>query len=416
MNLNIERVEVLLLIAASVAMMARRFKLPYTVGLVLAGTVLAVFPNVANLTLTKELVFTVFLPPLIFEAAFQMDWSTLRRDLPVTLTLATLGVLLAAGLTAAGIHFLLGWEWQTAVLLGVLISATDPVSVIATFKETGVPGRLRLLVEAESLFNDGTAAVLFSVALAAISGAALTGWQVTFSFLVTFGGGILCGGLIGWLVLRVAGHTEDHLVEITFSTIAAYGSFLIAEHFHLSGVMATLTAGILFGNYGSCGILTDRGREAVLSFWEYVAFVANSLLFLLIGVRLTQQHFGEVWLPVVVVIALVLLSRAIAVYGCCAPFVRSSQRVARSHQHILVWGGLRGALALALVFGLPAEVPHRASVETVVFGVVAFSVLVQGLTIPWLLKRLDLLPPQPHVEWKALPAGEQEEPSPEESA
>ena len=335
--------------------------------------------------------FTVLLPPLIFEAAIQMEWSALRGDLPVTLTLATVGVLAASGLTAAGIHFLLGWEWPPAVLLGVLISATDPVSVIAAFKEAGVQGRLRMLVEAESLFNDGTAAVLFTLALAFLSGGKLTPLQVTSTFLITFVGGILCGGSIALLLLRVTGHTEDHLVEITFSTIAAYGSFLVAEHFHLSGVMATLTAGILFGNYGSCRAISDKGRVDVLSFWEYAAFVANSLIFLLIGVRLTHQHFGAVWVTLAVVIVLVLSGRAVAVYGCCAPFARSRWRVENRHQHILVWGGLRGALALALVYGLPPEMPRHDAVVTVVFGVVAFSVLVQGLTMPWVLRRLGAL-------------------------
>ena len=392
MNLNIERIELLLLIAAFVAILARRVKLPYTVGLVLAGTTLTTFPHLAALTLTKELVFTVFLPPLIFEAAFQMNWKEIRRDLPVTLTLATLGVVAATGVTSAGIHYLLGWEWQPAILLGVLISATDPVSVIATFKESGVQGRLQMLVETESLFNDGTAAVLFTIALAALSGTSVSLWQVSSSFLVTFLGGCLCGGLLSGLALLMVGKTEDHLIEITFSTLVAYGSFLVAEHFHLSGVMATLTAGILFGNYGTCGILTSKGHAEVLSFWEYAAFVSNSLIFLLIGVQLTHRHFGEVWVAVTVIIVLVLLGRALAVYACCLPFRRSRLRVNINHQHILFWGGLRGALALALVFGLPADIPRRETVVTVVFGVVAFSVLVQSLTMPLLLKKLGALP------------------------
>lgn len=393
MELNIERIELLLLIAAFVAIVARRIRLPYTVGLVLAGIGLTLFPHMAYLTLTKELIFQVFLPPLIFEAAFQMEWNLVRRDLAVTMTLATLGVLLATGVTALGVHVLLGWEWPPAILLGVLLSATDPVSVIATFKEAGVRGRLQMLVEAESLFNDGTAAVLFSIALIALAGGAPSLGGVAASFLITFLGGCLCGALIGGLALLVVGKTEDHLLEITFSTLAAYGSFLVAEHFHLSGVMATLTAGILFGNVGVCGVLSNKGHAEVLSFWEYAAFVANSLIFLLIGVRLTRQHFGEMWMPVVAVILLVLLGRAAAVYGCCAAFVRSRLHVSPAHQHILFWGGLRGALALALVFGLPAEIPRREAVVTVVFGVVAFSVLVQGVTMPWLLRRLGALPP-----------------------
>ena len=395
MDLNVQRVESLLLIAAIVAIAARRLRLPYTVGLVLAGVALAAFPNFAGLTLTRDLVFTVLLPPLIFEAAFQMDWSELRGDLPVTLTMASVGVVIAAGLTAAGAHYLVGWEWPPAVLLGVLISATDPVSVIAAFKEAGVQGRLRMLVEAESLFNDGTAAVAFTVALALAVGTKLTPLGITVTFMTTFFGGIVCGGAIGWALLRAVGHTQDHLVEITLSTIAAYGSFLVAERFGMSGVMATLTAGIVFGNYGSGKAISVRGQTELLSFWEYAAFVANSLVFLLIGLRLTHQNFAAVWVQLAGIIGIVLLSRAAAVYGCCLPFSRGALRVEPRHQHILVWGGLRGALALALVFALPAELPRRETLITVVFGVVAFSVLVQGLTVPWLLKRSGVVGPPP---------------------
>src|SRR5437870_3716011 len=157
MALNIEQIELLLLVAAVVAIVARYFRVPYTVGLVLAGTALAFSPITVELRLTKTLIFTAFLPPLVFEAAFYMPWPEFRRDLPVLLTLATVGVLLSAALTAAGMHYLIGWEWIAALLFGVLISATDPVSVIATFKQAGLKGRLCLLVAGERLLNDGTA-------------------------------------------------------------------------------------------------------------------------------------------------------------------------------------------------------------------------------------------------------------------
>ncbi|HLJ56782.1 MAG TPA: sodium:proton antiporter [Chthonomonadaceae bacterium] len=397
MALNIERVELLLLVAAFVAMTVRRLRMPYTVGLVAAGLMLALFPALGRLTLTRELVFKVFLPPLIFEAAIQMEWPKLRRDLPVTLVLATAGVLVAAGITAAGVRYLLHWDWPAAILFAAMISATDPASVIATFKDAGVTGRVRMLVEAESLFNDGTAAVLFSVALAATAGAGLMAQQIAGAFLLSFAGGCVCGGVIAFVLIRIVGHTDDHLIEITFSTIAAYGSFLIAEHFRLSGVMATLTAGILFGNYGGVtagpGAITERGRETVLSFWEYAAFVANSLIFLLIGVQMTHQRFAAAWLPLLVVIAIVQVSRAVTVYGCCLPFARSQLRVAPREQHILFWGGLRGALALALLYGVPPTVHERGLIVTSVFGIVAFSVIVQGLTMPLLLKRLGMVVP-----------------------
>ncbi|MCW3096536.1 MAG: nhaP [Chthonomonadaceae bacterium] len=393
MELNIERLVVLLLVAATVSMLGRKLRLPYTVGLVLTGSALALSPLSLDIALTRSLIFTAFLPPLIFEAALQIPWKEMRRDLLPTLVLATLGVLLAAGVAAVGMHSLVQWPWETALLLGVLLAATDPVSVIATFKEAGVEGRLRLLVEAESLFNDGTAAVLFGVALAATGGPGMGAWAVTQSFCVTVLGGVLCGALVGGGALLLVGRTEDHLVEITFTLIAAYGSFLLAEHFHLSGVLATLTAGMLLGNLGSLGILTDKGRAEVISFWEYIAFVVNSLIFLLIGIRLAHHSFGAVLIPIVAAIVLVLLGRALAVYGCCLLFQRSRWRVTAVHQHILFWGGLRGALALALVLGLPAALPLRETLITVTFAVVAFSVIVQGLTITPLLRQLGQIEP-----------------------
>ncbi len=394
MTLGIDRIEALLLVAAVVAMVARRLHLPYTVGLTLAGVALAFGHAPLDLPLTKEIIFMAFLPPLIFEAAFHMQWRDLRDDADVVLVLATVGVLLACGVTAAGVHYLAAWPWTAAVLLGLLISATDPVSVIATFKEAGVKGRLLLLVEAESLFNDGTVAVLYSVALAAMTGGSVNVGGVTGGFLLVFVGGTLCGLLVGGAVLLLVGRTEDHLVEITFTTVAAYGSFLLAEHFGLSGVMATLAAGVLIGNVGALGAFTDRGREAVASFWEYAGFVANSLIFLLIGMQLAVQDLKNIFMVALLVVALVILGRAAAVYLCCAPFRWSKWRVSMKHQHVLFWGGLRGALALALALGLPADVPQRAAIVSVSFGVVAFSVVVQGMTMTPLLRWLGELGPR----------------------
>jgi len=392
MELSIERVEVLLLIAAIVAMAARRLRVPYTVGLVAAGIVLSTSTLALDIALTKELIFTVFLPPLVFEAALYLNWPELRHNLPVILTYATLGVLLSAALTAIGMHFLLDWPWQSAILFGVLIAATDPVSVIATFKEVGVRGRLRLLVEAESLFNDSTAAVAFTIALAFAEGQSITAIGVAETLVTTVLGGLLCGALVAGAMLLLAGRTEDHLVELTLTTIAAYGSFLLAEHFHLSGVLASLVAGLLVGNVGSLGSITDKGHESVESFWEFVAFVVNSLIFILIGIREASQDFigllGVIGIAVLVVIG----GRAVAIYPLSALFARTHLRVERAHQHVLFWAGLRGALALALALGLPATLPHREEIITVAFGVVAFSLFVQGLTMTPFLRRLGQLP------------------------
>jgi CPA1 family monovalent cation:H+ antiporter len=378
----------LLLVAAVVAMLTRRLRLPYSVGLVAAGMILAFSPWSPKINLTKELIFTALLPPLIFEASFHLRWQELRRDLAVILTLATAGVLLSASITAAGMHLLAHWDWFSAVVFGAIIAATDPVSVIATFREAKAQGRLRLLIEAESLLNDGTAAVTLGIVLTLSSGTYITALDTINILLVTVGGGILCGIVVGGLLLFLAGRTEDHLVEMTFTTVAAYGSFLLADYFQMSGVFATLTAGLVMGNLEAFGVLSARGREAVHAFWEYAAFIANSFVFLLIGMHETSQNIAHIWLPALVGVVVVLLGRAAAIYPICGLFGRSDSAVPVRQQHALFWGGLRGALALALALGLPEAVPARAEIITVSFAVVAFSVFVQGLTMTPLLRTI----------------------------
>jgi CPA1 family monovalent cation:H+ antiporter len=393
----------LLLVGAVVAMATRGLKLPYSVGLVVAGMALALLPMAPKISLTKEIIFNLLLPPLIFEAAFYLRWDQLRRELPVIFTLASAGVVLSGATVAVGMHYLAGWEWPSALVFGCLIAATDPVSVIATFSEAKVHGRLRLLIESESLFNDGTAAVAFGFALLFATGHPLTAVGLASSLIITVGGALLCGALVSGLALFLTRRTEDHLVELTFTTVAAYGSFLLAEQFHFSGVLATIVAGLIIGNRGPLGVLSDHGREAVEAFWEYAAFAANSLVFLLIGMHETSQQFAAVWLPTLVASVFVIIGRAVAVYPICLLFSRSDLRVTARHQHAMLWGGLRGALALALALGLPAGVARRAEIVTVSFAVVAFSIFVQGLTMPPLLRLIGELPPHHNREDRTPP-------------
>jgi CPA1 family monovalent cation:H+ antiporter len=378
----------LLFLSALVAMLSRRLHLPYTVGLVLAGMALYLVRIHLKWHLSRDLIFSVFLPPLVFEAALFINWQQFKKDLPVIALLATVGVVLAATVTAVGMHYTLDWDWGSAVLFGVLIAATDPVSVIATFKEAGVQGRLRLLIEAESLLNDGTAAIAFVAVLAILAGGHQNSMQIAGTLLLTIMGGATVGALVGFCLMFLAGRTPDYLVEITFTMLAAYGSFFAAEHFNFSGVIATLAAGLVVGNYKSSGSITQAGRHALGPFWEFAAFIANSLIFLLIGAQEAQQRFTGIWLPLLVAVVLVTLGRAVSIYPLCALFARSRLKVKLKHQHILFWGGLRGALALALALALPGEMPNHDTIITVTFAVVAFSVFVQGLTITPLLRKL----------------------------
>ncbi|HEY2676365.1 MAG TPA: sodium:proton antiporter [Steroidobacteraceae bacterium] len=388
---SLSQLGILLFVATLVAIVTRRLRMPYTVGLVLAGMALSLAHVGLPLRLSKDLIFLVFLPPLVFEAALFIRWREFKKELPVVGLLATLGVALAGAVTAAGMHYLLRWDWASAIVFGILISATDPVSVIATFKESGVHGRLRLLMESESLLNDGTAAVVFVAALAAIAGQQVGILAAGSALLLSIGGGISIGVVVAFGFILIAGQTADRLVEVALTTLTAYGSFFVAEHFQASGVMAALSAGLVVGHYRTAAAISEAGFHALETFWEYAAFIANSFIFLLIGVQEAQQHFQGLRRAALIAIVLVTLGRAVSIYPVCAVFVRTRLRVPLRDQHVLVWGGLRGALALALALALPDELPQHDAIVTVTFAVVAFSVFVQGLTMTPLLRRLGNL-------------------------
>ena len=266
--------------------------------------------------------------------------------------------MLSAAVVAAGMHWVIGWGWQAAMLFGALIAATDPVSVIAMMKEQDAAPRLRFTMEAESLLNDGAAAVLFGLVTAAIAGGSTDIGTIGLSFVVTVVGGIGCGIVVaGGLLLLVKG-SDDHLVELTLTVLAAYGSFLIAEELGVSGVLATLAAGMLVGNVGRDRSLSERGGEALVRFWDFAAFLANSVIFLLIGSREATQPIGAYLWPATIGVVLVLAGRAVAVYPITALFARTRFAVDGVTRHILFWGGLRGALALALALAAPRALPE----------------------------------------------------------
>jgi CPA1 family monovalent cation:H+ antiporter len=385
----------LLVAAVAVALVARRLALPYTVGLVIAGIGLALTRLNTGLVLTHDLIFTVILPPLLFEAAINIHWRELRRDAVPVLMLALVGTMISAAVVTASMMYFLAWPIMPAILFGVLIAATDPVAVIAMFKDNGIGGRLRLLVECESLFNDGVAAVLFTLVRGSVEGGHVgrsISTEVSVTLLSTVVGGIIVGLASSGAAILAAGRTKDHLVESTLTTVAAYGSFLLAEYFHMSGVLATVTAGLVMGNLavlpeGGPSNVALEGRAFVLDLWEFIAFIANSLVFLLIGLtvgRVSVPVFGL--LNMALIIGFVLLGRALTVYPLCLVFFGSKWRIPLQYQHVLWWGGLRGALGLALALSLPETLEMHDEILIATFGVVAFSVVVQGLTMPWLLK------------------------------
>lgn len=388
-GVSLAPIAVLLLVACLIAILSRRLGLPYSVGLVVAGFLIALLPSSPDVPLSRDLIFNILLPPLVFEAALQLDWRRFRAELPLTLTLAFGGVAIAATVVAVGMHYAIGWSWLGAALFGVLIAATDPVSVIASFRELGCLPRVSMVVEAESLLNDGVAAVGFTVLSAIAAGSSPGVTDVVPAFLWTLIGGILIGLLVSAAILMIVGRTDDPLVEITLTTVAAYGSFLLAEYFGASGIISALAAGLLVGSFGN-RFLSEAGRDRVRWAWDFFAFLANSIVFILIGMSVAHQPLHRLGATAATAILLVLAGRALSVYPLSTLFIVSRWKLRGSFQHTLFWGGLRGALALALALAVPSSVAERHSIILTAFVVVAFSILVQGLTMPWLIKRLKL--------------------------
>ena len=396
MNLLIGKTIGLLVVAILVAIAARRLRLPYTVGLVVAGMSLAFSHIDLGFSLTHDIIFDVILPPLLFEAALNLHWSDIKRDAAPILLLSIVGVLISAAVSFAGMRLILGWPVAPALAFAVLIAATDPVAVIALFKDLKITGRIRLLVESESLFNDGVAAVFFSLALTWIVGGQSGAPLPWYLLVTTAGGGILVGIAIGAAALLVAGRTGEALVETAVTVAASYGAFLLAESLHCSGVLATVAAGLVVGGVGLRANnqkfgLSHHGRIFAVEFWEFLAFLANSAVFLLIGIAVSQLQFSELgYIAMVVAVALVLLGRLLSIYPLSLLLCSSRWRISMAEQHVLFWGGLRGALGLALALSLPSTLPLRGAVVIATFIVVTFSVVVQGLTMPALLRQVEL--------------------------
>jgi CPA1 family monovalent cation:H+ antiporter len=389
----------LLIAAAIIAMLAARLRIPYTVCLVLGGLLLGIIriPILSPLQpdhrpgwLTPDVILILFLPALVFEGSVKLDVRELLRNSVPLLLLANAGVLLAALVTGYLLHWLIGLPVLIALLFGCIISATDPISVLAIFKDLRVDKRLSLIMEGESLLNDGTAVVLFGILFGAV---VAEKWSVPKSigeYFLAVAGGAFLGAALGYVASRITETVDDPQIEITLTTILAYGSYLLAYHLHLSGVIATASAGLMLGSFGAKKGMSVQTLSAMRSFWEYISFVMNSLVFLLIGLEIHVRELLRNWTIVVVAIGAVLLGRALSVYLLVPLSNRFVAKIPLRWQHVAVWGGLRGALALALALSLNSAFPYREQILNLTFGVVIFSIVIQGLTIKPLVRVLKL--------------------------
>ncbi|QDU74566.1 Na(+)/H(+) antiporter NhaG [Bremerella volcania] len=399
MTAETETVVVLLFVVASlVAIGARKFRLPYTVALILVGLALGGLQLLDAPQLTQNVLFLVFLPGLIFEAAFHIDFERLWRDHLAVLGLAIPGVAASIGITAALLVFasaevpqLHGIGWALSLVFGAAVAATDPISVVSLFKEVGAPRRLRLLIEGESLLNDGTSIVFFTLVLALATGAPTSASRMVVDFGLVVGGGVAVGGVIGLLVSLMTRRIDDAMVEITLTTVAAYGSFLAAEKLGFSGVISAVAAGLICGNYGARTGMTPSTRVAVETFWEYAGFALNSLVFLLMGFQIRIDTLLAAWPIILIAYLVVTLARGLVVFGTTGLLTMTRARIPLSWSVILTWGGLRGALSMVLALSLPVDLPLRDVIVNAVFGVVLLTILVQGLTMTPLARWLGVI-------------------------
>lgn len=397
---NIKQFLLVLSVSLGVATLPQIFSwfrhIPYTLLLVIFGLGLA-FVDVRLVNLSPGLILSIFLPPLLFEAAWNLPWSKLKRDLFPICLFAIVGVLISIAGVALGLHQLAGLSLTTALLVGASLSATDPVSVTALFRELGVEKRLSVLMEGESLFDDGVAVVAFGFLVAfALGTGELAVQPILSQFLQVVGIGIGIGGLMGFGISYLTQRFDLPLVEQSLTLVSAYGTYLITEDLGGSGVIGVVTNGLILGNFGSRIGMSPQTRAIVSEFWEFLSFFVNSIVFLLIGDQIRFAILGENLSTIALTIGAMILTRAVSIYGLS--FV--SNRLARSgisapNQTILFWGGLRGSVSIALALSLPVILPERKEIIATVFGVVLFTLLVQGLTIQPLLKKLKLLGNQP---------------------
>ena len=395
-------VVLLLSIAALVAILIRSIKLPYTVALVLVGLVLSFFPNFLGFTVSSDLIIAILVPPLLFEATLHIKWRSLKTDLILVIFLAVVGTLIGTLIVGNIVAPVLGIPIEAAIAFGALISATDPVAVIAFFRTLGVSKRLSILVEGESMFNDGVAIVLFNLAIGAAavnngSGGDTIGMIDGFlQFLrVSFGGvgiGLALGFIVSYIILK---NVDDHLIETATTVALAFGAYVVAEEFHFSGILAVVAAGLMVGNIGSQN--TSPTTQLTLeNLWEFLAFAVNSLVFLLIGLEIEIAQLLPNIVAIIVAVLAVLLSRGVIVYaitGLHNRFSPARYHIPELYRPVMYWGGLRGAISLALALTLSTELLGEgiaAELRVMTFGVVLFTLLVQGTTIERLIRHLGL--------------------------
>jgi monovalent cation:H+ antiporter, CPA1 family len=375
-----------------VVLVSGRLRLPYTVALVIVGLGVSALPLTERIEVSPDFVLAALLPGLVFEAAYRLDGEELRRTFGGVALLAVPGVVVVAGIVAVILNAATGLPLNECFLVGAIVSATDPVAVVSTMRRLDAPRRLVTLVDAESLFNDGTAALAFGVALALLGTEPPTAGGAVLQFTVDLVASVGIGAAAGWLVSRLLRATDDHMVELTLTLLAAYGTYLVADMLGQSGIIASVVAGVVLGTWGHGRVLSSKAEEAIDTVWEFLAFILTGAAFLLIGVSMPLGTLQGAAVPIAWGVLAVLVGRAVVVYGLLGGAARLERIVGvvptlpLGWLHVLNWTGLRGAVATALALSIPDSVPDRAQLQGIAFGIVLFTLIVQGTTAGRLLR------------------------------
>jgi len=376
-----------MLVAAAVSIVTEELRIPYTIALVAVGLAIGNLHLVPPIQVTSEILLTLLIPPLLFEGGLRLPPRHLKTYWGLIGLLAIPGTLVTAAALGWTASVLFHIDLRSALLLGAIVSAIDPVSVQALLREARLDLRLGAVLNGEAILNDGVAIILFTI----LAGTAVGPAAATLRFVWLLAGGIASGSLVALATSYALGRTQRPLVEVLGSLIASVGALLAAESLGASGVIAVVSAGVVFASYGPRH-LTDTGRETVSIIWDMIAFLANSLLFLLIGIEVPAALLGRYWSLIAVVAVAGLLVRWAVVRGSMAIWQTRTRLLPNAWRPVLVWGGLRGGVAIALALGLAPAVPGRDAIVAGAFGLVVFTLLVQGLSMRPVMRWAGLLP------------------------
>jgi monovalent cation:H+ antiporter, CPA1 family len=407
--LAIQSADIVLLLAITltIALISQRLRLPYTLILVVVGLVLGFIHILPRLHLSPDTVLYIFLPALLFEGAWSVDFAALRADWVPIFVLAVPGLFMSLGIVAVVVHWGVGLAWLLALLVGSMISPTDPVAVIALMRQLGVPDRLRSIVEGESLFNDGMSTTSFTIILEILLDQighqpAPAVWLIVLQSFWLPAGGIALGALVGFIAVRLSRRIDDFLIETTLTFSVAYGVYVLGEVLDTSGLLAVVTAGLMMGTYGRRVGMSSQVSVMAGHTWEFAGYIANSLLFLLLGIQIGAENFPSELPAIGWTVLGVIVGRVAMIYAFlpAAGVVmrRLSRRwgighftpIPRSWNPLLLLSGLRGALSLALVLSLPSAVPQLTLLKYVVYGVVLITLIGQGMSLRVVLPRWQI--------------------------